>query len=268
MVGNVKGTISGITAKVEEALTQKNFEITGKYQPGSKWNLQVITFTRKDLTDISLKIKDRGALASIMKVGLIRNGNNIEISLLNPDYIFYAYFRNNIGPYESKLLSITKEVKAALGSVASEFSPFGGKHKTDKLKKYHYMIGMPYFDDPVELNEFSSFAEGLRTIRKNLDAKKGNTVKVYEKVFEGNKVAVFGVGLHDPEEGEAQFLPIIGEKHIAAMPYEIILMDKTASMLHGRFRIALHWPELTMGTFTKIMSTPGNIEDFLEALTK
>jgi hypothetical protein len=39
-------------------------------------------------------------------------------------------------------------------------------------------------------------------------------------------------------------------------------------MLHGRFRIALHWPELTMGTFMKIMSTPGNIEEFMEGITE
>ena len=41
-----------------------------------------------------------------------------------------------------------------------------------------------------------------------------------------------------------------------------------ASMLHGRYRIALHWPELSMGTFSKIMSTPGNVEDYMKALTK
>jgi hypothetical protein len=69
-----------------------------------------------------------------------------------------------------------------------------------------------------------------------------------------------------PKTGEGHFLPIIGEEHIAAMPYEIILQDKQATMLHGRFRIALHWPDLTMGTFMKIMSTPGDIESTLKAL--
>ena len=50
------------------------------------------------------------------------------------------------------------------------------------------------------------------------------------------------------------------------MPYEIILQGNKATMLHGRYRLALHWPELTMGTFMKIMSTPGDTEDTLEAL--
>jgi hypothetical protein len=125
---------------------------------------------------------------------------------------------------------------------------------------------MPYFTDPVTLNEFSSFEEGLRVIEANLKAEKGETLQVYKILYTDEKVAVFGVGLRSKEDGEAYFLPIIGEDHIAAMPYEIILQGKTATMLHGKYRIALSWPDLTMGTFMKIMSTPGDIEDTLEGL--
>lgn len=127
---------------------------------------------------------------------------------------------------------------------------------------------MPYFSDPVTLNEFSSFEEGLKTITSNLNAKKGNTVEVFKLVYQSEKVAVFGVGLQSNEDGEAHFLPKIGEAHVAALPYEIILQGNEATMLHGKYRIALHWPELTMGTFMKIMSTPGDIEDTLEAICK
>jgi hypothetical protein len=52
------------------------------------------------------------------------------------------------------------------------------------------------------------------------------------------------------------------------MPYEIILLNNKATMLHGRYRFALHWPELTMKTFTKIMSSPGDVEDAMKALVK
>ncbi len=76
------------------------------------------------------------------------------------------------------------------------------------------------------------------------------------------------MALNDPEKGEAHYLPIIGESHLAALPYEIILTGKKATILHGRYRIALHWPSLTMGTFTKIMSTPGAIEDQMKLLVK
>ncbi len=85
-------------------------------------------------------------------------------------------------------------------------------------------------------------------------------------IYYKDNVAVFGVGLESADEGESYFLPKIGEAHVAALPYEIILQGNKATMLHGKYRIALHWPELTMGTFMKIMSTPGNIEDALEAV--
>lgn len=127
---------------------------------------------------------------------------------------------------------------------------------------------MPYFSDPITLNEFSSFDAGLNVIESNLKAKKGNTLLVYKLIYMNQKVAVFGVGLRSKEDGEAYFLPKIGESHVAALPYEIILQGKKATMLHGKYRIALHWPELSMGTFMKIMSTPGDIKSSLEELTK
>ena len=42
---------------------------------------------------------------------------------------------------------------------------------------------MPYFTDPVELKEFTSFEEGVQIIEKNLAAKKGKTEKVYSLIF-------------------------------------------------------------------------------------
>jgi len=59
-------------------------------------------------------------------------------------------------------------------------------------------------------------------------------------------------------------MPIIdidNPKHTAFLPYEILVMNGEVHMLHGRYRIALSFPDLTMGTFTKIMSTPGDIEN-------
>lgn len=128
------------------------------------------------------------------------------------------------------------------------------------------MMGMPEFTDPLTLKKYNSFTDGLKSIRNNLQAKLGETQKVYEFVDETKQVAVFGIGLKNDENGEKSFLSIIGETHLAAMPYEIILQGNKATMLHGRYRFALHWPELTMATFTKIMSTPAYVEETLEAL--
>jgi len=265
-VGTVTAELDEVVASVKEALSTQNFEVVGEYHPAANNDLYVICYTRKDLADITLKFEDRGALASILKVGLKKNGDLVDVSMINPEYIFYAYLYEDIDPYVSQLVGIARDVRTALSAVGNEFEPFGGFQERDDLDDYRYKIMMPYFTDPEELAEYDSFEEGMSIIRANLDAKKGNTMKVYEVVYPDQKVAVFGIGLLDPEEGEADFLPVIGDDHVAAMPYEIILQDNVATMLHGRFRIALHWPELTMGTFMKIMSTPGNIEDFMEGI--
>ena len=57
-------------------------------------------------------------------------------------------------------------------------------------------------------------------------------------------------------------MPIIDfaqQKHVTFLPYELLVVGKEVRMLHGLFRIALSFPDLTMGTFTKIMSTPEEI---------
>jgi hypothetical protein len=254
--------------QVKDALGTKGFEVLGEYNPGKNKNLYVLAYTRGDLKKLCLKVKDRGALASVLKIGFVVKEGKVDVSMLNPEYIFYAYLMDETDKYIGELKGIAGDAKAAMREVGTDFTPFGGSLETDDLKDYHYMMMMPYFTDPVELEEFDSFEEGLSIIRKNLNAKKGNTVKVYELVFTSEKVAIFGVGLLDAEDGEAYFLPIIGEDHVAAMPYEIILQGDEATILHGKYRFALHWPELTMGQFMKISSTPGDVEDMLEALTE
>ena len=265
-VGESTKSIQEVTKEVIQTLKDNSFTVLGAYNPSNKSSLAVVAFTRTDLKNAVIKVVDRGALAAAMKVGLVEKDGKVTISYTNPDYLLRAYLPTNYSTFKSTFVKFSEDLKIAFASLGDEFTPFGGTVEASKLPKYHYKVMMPYFTDPVELNEFASFEEGLETITKNLDAKKGNTVKVYRIVYNDQKVAVFGVGLLDKEEGEPNFLPKIGEDHVAALPYEIILQGNKATMLHGKYRIALHWPELTMGTFMKIMSTPGDIEDALEAL--
>ena len=264
-VATVPEPIEEAAKNVKTALQAGGFEILGDYHPENNVELYVIVFTRNDLKEITFNKNEGGALAAALKIGFVRKDSKTIISLLNPEYLFYGYLRDNVEDY-SELKKISDDTKTTLKSVGTDFEPFGGELSIKKLKKYHYMVGMPYFDDMVKLMEFPSFSTGVETIKKNLQEDLGNTIKVYELINQEKRIAIFGVGLINSAEGEAKFLPIIGEDHIAAMPYEIILQGNKATMLHGRFRIALHWPDLTMGTFTKIMSTPGKIEDFMKEL--
>ena len=265
-IGETSETIQQASDNVIKVLKENSFSILGSYNPMNSTGYKVVVFTNNDLKNTVIKIKDRGALAAAFKVGFVSKGGKITISYTNPDYILRAYLGDSYGSYKGIFEKFSADLKSTFSSIGNEFKPFGGTIAADKLKNYHYKIMMPYFSDPVELNEFSSFEEGLKIIEGNLKSKKGNTVQVYKLVYPENKVAVFGVGLGSKEDGEPHFLPKIGTDHVAALPYEIILQGTQATMLHGKYRIALHWPDLTMGTFMKIMSTPGDIEDTLEGL--
>ncbi len=265
-VGETTNTMQQTSEAVINALKNNSFTILGKYNPENKNTFQVIVFTNTDLKNTVVKVSDRGALGAAFKVGLIEKDGKIIISYTNPDYFLRAYMQDNYVTFKSVFQKFSVDVKNALATLGNEFKPFGGSIEANKIKKYHYKVFMPYFTDPIELNEFSSFNKGLETIENNLKAHKGKTILVYKVVYPKQKVAVFGIGLQNKEDGEAYFLPKIGEKNIAAMPYEIILQGKTVTMLHGKYRLALSWPELTMGTFMKIMSTPGDIEDTLKAV--
>lgn len=252
--------------RVSKLLTEKGFEVIGAYHPEGKSTLGVVAFTRDDLKNTVIPLRKRGIHAAVLRAGFVSKGGKTTISFTNPDYFNYAYLQDDAAKARN-LRSISSQVKSVFRSLGS-LRGFGGSLTASKLKKYRYMVGMEGFRNPVELQSFSSFKTGVAKIQADLKKKENDCQLIYSIIDEKNKVAIFGIGLMDNEKGEPHFLPIIGEDHVAGLPYEIVLQNKDATMLHGRFRIALHWPELTMGTFSKIMSTPGAIKDFLQALTE
>jgi hypothetical protein len=264
---NQDNAITVLVDEVVAGLEDKNFTVVGEYKPMQSDDMFIICFTRDDLQKASLSFEDRGALASVLKIGFQKTSEGITVSLQNPMYMFYAYFRNDIDKQMGKLLIIDADAKLVLSDLFGALSPFGGELEATQLIKYHYKMMMPYFDDPVELEAYDSFEQGLAHIQRKL-AISTDVKMVYKQIYAEQEIAVFGLALTNTEEGESHFLPIIGESHLAALPYDIILQGKEVTMLHGKYRIALYWPELTMGTFMKIMSTPGDIEDAFEEITK
>jgi len=267
-IGQFNEDISTLSRTIEQALKTANFEILGTYNPENNPNLKVIVFTRTDLKNTVSKVTDRGAMAAILKVGFVTEGKNITVSYTNPMYFFNAYLRKEMLKYRTDLNAIAKDVKNALATVGTESIGFGGGITAKKLWKYHYKIMMPYFSDPVTLNTYASFDEGRQIIEANLAKGKSDTKLVYKLDLSDKNTIVYGVALLNTEDGEPYFLPKIGEENIAAMPYEIILQGNKVTMLHGKYRLALSWPELSMGTFMGIMSTPGDIKDMLKSITE
>ncbi|HNH89692.1 MAG TPA: hypothetical protein PLX46_09750, partial [Thiobacillaceae bacterium] len=130
-----------------------------------------------------------------------------------------------------------------------------------------YMFGMEGFEsDKNLLMEHLAFEDAVKAIQDNLARGLGKTTKVYEIIQPDKKVAVFGVALNDPKEGEGWWVKTIGADNIAALPYEIYVVNNKANHLFARFRIALGWPNVGMGSFMRIVEAPGIIRDTLMAV--
>ncbi len=258
--------------KTHQALIAAGFTILGEYQPAMDETRWVYVVNSTEMIEAVQEIGKLTGFAAALRVGLTVKNDTVNISYTNPIYLGNAYFQKNFSDVEDKFLDVQDKLKQAmkdLGEVRDQ--AFGVKEgiSPKNLSKYHYMFGMPYFEDVVELTKFSSYSVGKSIIESKL-SKGGDTRKVFAYEVPGQELKLYGIALSG-ETGEEKFLPIIDistPRHTAFLPYEILLMGDTAVMLHGRYRIALSFPDLTMTTFSKIMSTPGAIEDLMRSVTE
>jgi len=261
-----------VKTKTTEALIAADFTILGSYQPAADELRWVIIVNSSDMIEAIQPFGELTGFAAALRVGLTLEDGQVNISYANPLYLGTAYFQKNYPEVEDKFKAVEAKLISAmadLGEVKNE--GFGAEKgiSTKDLAHYHYMFGMPYFEDVVLLTEFSKYSVGKSIIESKL-SKGGDTELVYSYEIPGQDLKLYGIALGGVA-GESHFLPIIDigqPKHTAFLPYEILLMGNTAIMMHGRYRIALSFPDLSMTTFTKIMSTPGEIEDLMRSVTE
>jgi hypothetical protein len=267
LAGIEKGENLAVAEKVEAALNENGFTILGIYSPMNDSSRSVMIASHDLLTGPVKKFGGLYAFAAIIRFGFYKNGDNIEVSYTNPLYWGNAIYREKFPDVEKNYDKLT-EILAGMFDFLSDVKnlPYGSKEglKISKLRKYHYMAFMPYMDDVVKLAKNTDYESVLKKIEENFSKKIGGVEKVYRLDFPGNKLTLFGGALFGVD-GESKFIPKIDKKdprHISFMPYEFLVMKDAVVMLHGRFRIALSFPDLSMGTFMKIVSTPGNIADY------
>ncbi len=273
LAGYSTQSISEVKKEVKQKLKTEGFKISGSYNPLSSNKKIVIAVSDNNLISAVKKTGGFRGFALALRVALTEENGKIMISYTNPEYWGRAYFQKQWKQIASLYSNVDSKFKNALsGYMGENFVPFGSKDglSAGSLKKYHYMFGMPYFEDNVKLKEFSDYGTAIATIEKNLNSKSIPAKKVYSVFLNDKKIALYGIGLTG-KDGEKLFMPKIdvsSPKHTAFLPYELLIVDNKAYMLHGRFRIALSFPDLSMGQFMKIVSTPGYIEDTFKALCK
>ena len=266
-------SLSTLKESVASNLKKNGIEVVGQYQPANDASRWVIIFTSPELKSAVQKVGGKTGFAASLRVGLTSENGKTMVSYTNPVYWGNAYFRKDYTSVATNYANLTSKLEKAMKDTGDfKATPFGSEKglSENDLKKYHYMFGMPYFDDTIELESFSSYQEATKSIEANAAKNTNNLELLYKIEIPGKNLSLYGFGLKG-EKGESKFLPTIdiGDlKHTASLPYEVLVDGDEVHMLHGRYRIAIAFPDLTMKTFSKIMSTPGDIESSLEQLVQ
>lgn len=251
------GDVQAVMGQVEAKLSKAGFNVIGKYAPPGLQGLGVVVVTDNAMLGT---IKTQGGskiVGAPIRVGVKADGT---VSYMNPDYWYRAFFRDGFKAAERTVKGLQARLAKSLGARGN----FGGDVAKGDLTEYQYMFGMESFDsDKNLLIEHLSFEDAVKTIQDNLARGVAKTSKVYEVVLPEKKVAVFGVAMNDPKEGEGWWTKVIGTDNVAALPYEIYVVGPKANHLFARYRIALGWPAVGMGQFMRIVEAPYIIQETL-----
>lgn len=251
------GEVSAVLAQVEAKLSKAGFSVVGKYSPAGLAGAGVIVVTDKSLLDIVRRLGGTSIVGAPIRIGVKADGS---VSYMNLEYWLRAYFRKQFPLAEKTVKSTQAKLNKALGAGKA----FGGDVDRKDLADYQYMFGMEGFEsDKNVLMEHLAFEDAVKAIQDNLARGAAKTSKVYEIIMPDKKIAVFGVAMNDPKEGEGWWVKTAGSDNLAALPYEIYVVNNKAGHLFARFRIALGWPAVGMGSFMRIVEAPGIIHDTL-----
>lgn len=267
------GQVDEVKKTVEDRAAQEGLEIVGQYRPAEDGNRWVLVFTSSELKDAVRKTGGLKGFAAALRIAITREGSRTIVSYTNPEYWGMAYFGDDYGMAASAYAGLSTKLKNLMGKIGTfDGTAFGSEKgiEADKLKKYRYMLGMARFDDTIELGKFSTHKEAVSKVEAAVREGRTDVSMVYRVSIPEKEIVLYGFGLSG-EKGEGKFLPVIDiaePKHTAFLPYEMLIAGNEVHMLHGRYRIALSFPDLTMGTFTKIMSTPPTIKKMLEQLVE
>ena len=256
------GTVAEKTAQVKTALTTAGFTVVGEYSPYPGANIVIVT---NDELKKNAAASESGGYGAVQRVSVTEVGNSVQVSYTNPVYMSHVY------RMDGDLSGVSAALEKALGRV-EEFGAQGMTAK--KARKYHYTIGMEYFDEPSELAEYASYEEAVQAVDAKLANNQNGVSKVYRVDIPGKQETVFGVGLKGSGDSKAmddQFImseiDFLDVKSTAHLPYEVLVSGNKVYALYARFRIAINFPDLSMmgkNSFMNIMKAPEAIRKALQ----
>ncbi|MBV6475139.1 MAG: hypothetical protein KJZ92_01880 [Rhodocyclaceae bacterium] len=249
------GEVAQAVEAAKAKLMQNGFIIAGTYSPYP--NATVIAVTNDEMRATAAK-SEHGGFGAAQRVAVTKVKDQVQVSYTNPAYMANAY------RMAGDLKGVAAKLQAALGRI-EEFGSSG--HYPDQLRRYHYMIGMEYFDEPSLLASHNSHDDAVKAVEAGLAAGKQGVTKVYRIDLPGKKEVLFGVAMKgEGEEGkfkdDKHIMSVIDFKDVkstAHLPYDMLVVDNKVYALYARFRIAINFPDLSMmgeNSFMRIQPAP------------
>ena len=244
---------------VKQSLIAGGFEIAGDYSPYKGAHILVVT--NADLKKAAAA-SDFGGYGAGVRVALTQVNDQLQTAYTNLLYTQHIY----------RMKGDLSGVAAALEKTLGKQKDFGMAEglTAKKLNKYHYMLGMPYFDDQIELVTYTNHKSALTQVEKGLAGSKAVN-KVYRIDIPGKEASVFGVAIVEGDGADKTVMAVTDTgdlRHTPHLPYEVLVSGDKAYILHGKFRIAQSFPDLGMGTFMKISGAPNAIETTIKEAIK
>lgn len=253
------GDPAAAVAEVRGSLEAAGFQVVGSYQPYQ--DATVLAVTNEFLKAAAAAVPG-GSYGAVQRVSVTKVGSELQVAFTNPSYMQHAYrMKTDLG-------SVTRKLAAALGQLEA-YGPKDGKTARE-LKGFHYMFGMPYFDDAVEIARFATHVEAVTAVEAGLAAGRGGARKVYRVDLPGTEDTLFGVSLTEGCSGDASIMKEVDFKPIRStghLPYELLVSGGKVTALHAKFRIAVNFPDLSMmgsHSFMGIRCAPDAIENALK----
>jgi len=256
------GNYTDIVGKTRSSLQSAGFEVVGEYSPYKGTTVIIVT---NDELKKNAGASDFGGFGAMQRVAVSQVKGQVQVAYTNPVYMANVY------RMKGDLSVVAQQLQQALGKEKD----FGAKGLTaEDLRKYHYKIFMPYFDDRYELKSFASYEEAIKAVEAGLKAGWGGTSRVYRIDIPGKQESVFGVAMTRECSGDEFIMNKIDFADIKSathLPYELMVSGKDVIALHAKFRIAQSFPDLSMvgdNSFFSIMCAPGEIETALGSVVK
>lgn len=253
------GKVAEKSEQAKTALTAGGFTVVGDYSPYP--DAAILIVTNEELKK-NAAASEHGGFGAIQRVAITKVNDEVQVSYTNPVYMANVY------RMKGDLSSVAAGLAAALGKVEE----FGSKQgmTASQARKYHYMFGMEYFNEPSVLAEYGSYEEAVQSVDAKLAANNNGVTKVYRVDVPGKNESVFGVAMKATKEVDNymddQFImkeiDFRDVKSTAHLPYEILVSGNKVYALYARFRIAINFPDLSMmgkNSFMNIMKTPDAI---------